>query len=114
MIHLFDQGRRYSVRVGHQELLLDMMPTRDTVLLLGMKSSPVTTLSNMDNMQMEATNNIYVVWTSFTEADRFKADLVVSMLDEVQFFFNGRLVKRYPRISFIQYNPQWVAQENTD
>lgn len=63
---------------------------------------------------MAPTNNIYVVWTSPRDADRFKADLVICMLDEVQFFISGRLVKRYPRREFMQNNPQWVAQENTD
>ena len=56
----------------------------------------------------------YVVWTSDTSADRVRADLIISLLDEVQFFKDGKVVKRYKRENFMRYNPNWVLQENTD
>jgi hypothetical protein len=67
----------------------------------------------MDDMQMEAMNK-YVVWVSENEAERFDADLVISMLDEVQFFKSGKKVKAYKRKVFMRYNPNWIEQENTE
>jgi hypothetical protein len=56
----------------------------------------------------------YVVWTSDHEADRFSADLIISLLDEVIFYLSGKEVKRYPRPLFLRYNPSWVRMENTE
>lgn len=58
--------------------------------------------------------NKYIVWISENEAERFSADLIVSMLDEVQFFMSGKVVKRYNRERFERYNPTWVKTENEE
>jgi hypothetical protein len=58
--------------------------------------------------------NTYIVWTSDTSADRFQADLIISMLDEIQFFLSGRLIKRYQQEFFKRYNPNWVQMENPE
>lgn len=56
----------------------------------------------------------YIVWTSENEADRVKADLIISLTDEVLFIQNGKEQKRYNKVQFKRYNPDWVLQENTD
>lgn len=64
-------------------------------------------------MQM-APMSKYVVWTSEYEADRFAADLIISLLDEIVFYLSGREVKRYNRKLFVQFNPSWVRVENSE
>lgn len=56
----------------------------------------------------------YVVWTSENEADRVPADFVIALLDEIQFFKDGKNVKSYKRDEFLKYNTNWVEQENTE
>jgi hypothetical protein len=96
--------------------LWDMGLTRSTVLSSGMKLFPAITTSNMDTTQMVRTSDPipYVVWTSDTEADRVFADLIISLLEEVVFYKDGKEQKRYSKQSFTHYNPKWVTQENID
>jgi hypothetical protein len=58
--------------------------------------------------------NKYVVWISENAADRFDADLILSLMDEIQFFLNGKMVKKYNREKFYRYNPTWAEVENAE
>ena len=56
----------------------------------------------------------YIVWTSENDGDRVFADLIVSLLDEVVFYKDGKEKKRYDKRLFTRYNPSWVKLENID
>lgn len=90
------------------------MPIRSIVPILGTKSYPAYTLFNMDNTQMEVMSKPYIIWTSENEADRVKADLIISLLDEVVFVYEGYEKKRYKKSQFMKYNPNWILQENIE
>jgi hypothetical protein len=107
------EAQHCSALVARLLLLLDTKHTSSIVPILGTKSSPAITLFNTEYTQMEATNR-YVVWISDREADRFSADFIISMLDDIVFYLSGKEVKRYNRKSFIRYNPSWVNVENTE
>jgi hypothetical protein len=66
----------------------------------------------MENMRIIHMNK-YIVWISSNEAERFDADLVISLMDEVRFFLKGKQVKSYSKKSFEQYNPNWESLETT-
>ena len=72
-----------------------------------------TVISKIEFIVMKAMNK-YVVWISPYEADRFDADLIISLLDEILFFLNGKQVKSYQRKPFEKYNPKWVTVENPE
>jgi hypothetical protein len=107
------EAQHCSALVVRLPLLLDTKHTSSTVPTLETKLFPAITLFNTEYMQMEATNR-YVVWTSDHEADRFFADFIISMLDDIVFYLSGKEVKRYDRKAFIRYNPTWVNVENTE
>lgn len=68
-------------------------------------------------MPMEVTNNMptkYTIWTSDNVGEFVKADLVISLLDTVSFYQNGREVRSYDKQEFIRYNPSFQILENTE
>jgi hypothetical protein len=109
---LFGRVLPSSVLVAHQELSWDLMPIKNILRFLVTRLLPVIILFNMVFMQTGHMNK-YIVWISSNEADRFDADLVISMIDEVRFFLNGKQVKSYDRKYFELYNPTWVKTETT-
>lgn len=88
------------------------MRTKSIVPIWGTRLFPALVLFNMVSTQTVPMNK-YIVWTSETSADRFDADLIISLVDEVLFFLNGRHVKSYNKEDFQKYNPTWVEVETT-
>ena len=56
----------------------------------------------------------YIVWVGENEGNIIKADLIVSTLDTVLFYLNGKEIKSYDRKEFIKNNPDWVEVENIE
>lgn len=58
--------------------------------------------------------NRYTVWTSSNAADYVKADLVVTLIDTVLFYLNGKEVKKYNKKEFFKNNPDWKSVDNAE
>jgi hypothetical protein len=61
-----------------------------------------------------ALTNKYTIWTDYNKGEFVVADLIITLIDTVSFYLNGREVKSYPRKEFVKYNPDWKAVENSE